>query len=275
MADLGGQIRRAASFFCCAALRRWQVVSQGWCSSSCIPLNKVRKGSFDLGFSGQPWPRLFLRLLDDVLRRSKLMKKRRSGGFHKAESLALYCIYSDLPPLACKSQELTGGFMHLVHRWGAELCGVSREEELDLLCRNGCEEKRRLVGSEAPRGISATATCRDHQRRRFCASVIHGRRGRSVLWRSLRHDVFNLQAGMPVRRPFLSSAAAPIVAPSPSGLVPGGGADGRCVELPDFGGEGSNCIPLSFVMVLFVKSKDLDVFCFFFEVLDVKCNPTE
>ena len=80
---------------------------------------------------------------------------------------------------------------------------------------------------------------------------------------------------MPLQRPFISSAAASNVAPSPSGLVPGDGADGRCVELFEFGGEGSDCISISLGKVLFVKSRDLVVIFFLFLVLDVMCNPTE
>ena len=80
---------------------------------------------------------------------------------------------------------------------------------------------------------------------------------------------------MPLQRPFISSAAASNVAPSPSGLVPGGGADGRCVELFEFGGEGSDCISISLGMVLFVKFRDWVVIYFSFEILDVKCNHTE
>jgi hypothetical protein len=42
--------------------------------------------------------------------------------------------------------------------------------------------------------------------------------------------VFNLQAGVPSRRPFSNSITALNVSPSPSGLVPGGGAGGCGVE---------------------------------------------
>lgn len=81
---------------------------------------------------------------------------------------------------------------------------------------------------------------------------------------------------MPLRRPFNSSAVAPNVAPFPSGVVPGDGANGRCVELIFFlGGEGPNCVPKFLDEVLFVKSKDLVVIFIYFEVLDVTCNPTE
>ena len=39
--------------------------------------------------------------------------KRRSGGFHKAESLLLCRIFFNLHPLASGSAEFDGGFMHL------------------------------------------------------------------------------------------------------------------------------------------------------------------
>ena len=92
----------------------------------------------------------------------------------------------------------------------------------------------------------------------------------------MSHSLVNLQAGVPSRSPFISSVAAPYVALSPSGAVPGDGADGRCVELLFFiGGEGSNCVPKFLARVLFVKSKDLVVFSTYFEVLHVTCNPTD
>ena len=91
----------------------------------------------------------------------------------------------------------------------------------------------------------------------------------------MSHSLVNLQAGVPSRRPFISSVAAPYVALSPSGVVLGDGADGRCVELLFFiGGEGSNCVPKFLARVLFVKARGLDVIFLFFGVLDVICIPT-
>ena len=204
------------------------------------------------------------------------MKKRRLGGFHKAESLALYYIYFDLPPLSCgKSTEWIGGFAHLAKWWEAKLGGVSGEEGLALLCCSGCEEECWLFDSEALRGSSLTASCGDHQRRRFCVVVILDLRGRSVLRCCMRCSVFNLQARVPMRRPSSSSMAAFIVVLAPSGFVPGGGADGHHVELfVEHGGEGLNCVPLYFLEVLFVKDKGLVVISFYLEVLDVNCMPT-
>ena len=119
-----------------------------------------------------------------------------------------------------------------------------------------------------------TATTGVPQRWRFCAMAIFGRQGHSALWCDLCHNSLNLQASVPSWRPFSSSAAAPFVAPSPSGSVPGDGADGRCVELFFPGGEGPDCVPKSLVEVLFVKVKGLLVFSFFFENLDVIFMPT-
>lgn len=78
-----------------------------------------------------------------------------------------------------------------------------------------------------------------------------------------------------MRRPSPSSTAAFIVVLAPSGIVPGGGADGHRVELlVAHGGEGPNHVPLYFLEVLFVKAKGLVVISFYFEVLDVICMPT-
>ena len=95
-----------------------------------------------------------------------------------------------------------------------------------------------------------------------------------MLWCLLLHSIFNLQAGVPLRRPFLSSGVASSVAPSPSGRVPGGGVDGHGVELFVLGGVGPDCVPFSLVKVLFVIARDLVVIFCFFEVLVVICNPT-
>lgn len=82
--------------------------------------------------------------------------------------------------------------------------------------------------------------------------VIFGRRGRSELWCCVRHGAFNLQAGVPFRRPLSSSTAAPYVVLFPSGYVPGDGADGCRVELFfSLGGEGPNCVPIYLLTVLF------------------------
>ena len=192
--DLGGQIRRAVVFFLLAAVRRWQAVLQATSMKTRISPNKVRTGSIELGLSGQPWIRVFLHLLDVVLWWSEFLLKKRFASFHKAELLLLCCFFFDLHPLASGSAEFDGGSMHFAWRREARL-GIFGDEEFDLLCRSGCEEKRWLFGSEVLREISLTTTCGDHQRWRICASVFYGRWGRSVLWWSLRHGVFNLQAG--------------------------------------------------------------------------------
>ena len=123
--DLCGQIHHAGSFLCFVAPRWWQVTAQRWLRNSRFPPNKVRKGSFDLGCSGQPWIWAVLRLLESVLRRSELIKRRRSGGFHKAESLLLCCSFFDLSPLASGRAELDGRFMFLARQREARLGGIS------------------------------------------------------------------------------------------------------------------------------------------------------
>ena len=52
--DLGGQIRRAVAFFLVAAVRRWQAELHATSTEARISPNKVRTGSFELGFSSQP-----------------------------------------------------------------------------------------------------------------------------------------------------------------------------------------------------------------------------
>ena len=76
LADLGGQICRAVAFFLVAAVRRWQVELHATSTEACISPNKVRTGSFELGFSGQPWSRVVLCLLDAALRRSELDEEK-------------------------------------------------------------------------------------------------------------------------------------------------------------------------------------------------------
>ena len=137
-----------------------------------------------------------------------------------------------------------------------------------LLHRHGGEKKGGVTGFVAPRGDIEAATSGVHQWWRSGADVILGRCGHSVLWCCKRHSSFNLQADEPSRRPFNSSAAESYVAPSPSGAVPGDGADGRSVELIFFlAGEGPNRVFQSLDGVLFfVKVEDLVVFSFYYEV---------
>ena len=59
-----------------------------------------------------------------------------------------------------------------------------------------------------------------------------------MLWCLQHQSVFNLQAGVPLRRPFFSFDVASFVAPSLSGHVPDDGVYGRCVELFVLGGVG-------------------------------------
>jgi hypothetical protein len=273
--DLGGQIRRAVAFFFIAAARRWQALLQVMLAEARISPNKVRKGSFELGFSGQPRSWAVLPLLHAVLWRLEIVMKRRSGGFHKAEPLVFCCNFFDPSPLASgKKPESDGGLVHPARQWEARFSGFSGAESFFLLCRSGCGKEDRRFGSGFPQG-DLTASYGDHQRWRPTAAVIPGTRSHSVPWQFRCHGVFNLQARVPLWRPFSSSAAATNVAPSPSGLVPGDGVDGRCVELLISGGEGSDCIPISLGKILFVKSKDLVVTVFYFEALDVICNSTE
>jgi hypothetical protein len=68
---------------------------------------------------------------------------------------------------------------------------------------------------------------------------------------------------------------APFVSLSPSGVVPGDGADGRSVELVlFFGGQGPDRVFHAYFRVLFVKVEDLIVISFSFVVLFVTCYPT-
>ena len=228
--------------------------------------------------SGQPWLRILLLLLKAVLLWMELTMDRSSGGFpNKARPLVFCCIFFfDLPPLASGMRSVfDGGLASFIRRPEARFYGgTSGAEELVLLRRSGCGKKDWRVGSEVLRGDLLAATCGVHQRWRACTSVILGRGSHSMLWCLQHQSVFNLQAGVPLWRPFFSSDVASFVAPSPSGHVPGYGVDGRCVELFVLGGVGPDCIPISLVKVLFVIARDLVVIFFFFEVLVVICNPT-
>jgi len=67
-----------------------------------------------------------------------------------------------------------------------------------------------------------------------------------------------------------------IVTPTSSGFVPDDGADGRGVKfIFIFGGVGLDCFSQNLLEVLYVKVDGLVVFIFSFEVIHVKCNPTE
>ena len=275
--DLSCQIRRAGAFFFLAAIRRWQAELQAKLMEACISLNKVSTGSLELGPSGQPWTPTVLRLLAATLQRLELMRRTRSGGFHKAEPLDLCCFFFDSPPLLDgKIAEFDGDSVRSDWKRGARFGGALDLGVSFLLCRKGSGKGSGWIRSVAPPGDLLAANHGVPQRRRFSAAVISGQGGCSVPWCFLLHGVFNLQAGVPQRRPFISSAVALNVPPSPSGVVPGDGADGYCVELLFFlGGEGPNCVPKSLFEVLFVKSKDLAIIFFYFVVLDVICNPTD
>ena len=177
MADLGGQIRRVVAFFFRVAARWWQAALQMTSRETRIPHNKVRTGGFDLGRSGQPWSRVVLLLLPELWR-SEFTRKRRSAGFHKAESLALRCFFFHLPSLLSgMDAEFDGGLICVARRWKARSCGISGDEELSLLCRRGCGKRSKRFGFEVLRGDQSTAASRDPQRRRSYVSVIHGQGG--------------------------------------------------------------------------------------------------
>jgi hypothetical protein len=91
-----------------------------------------------------------------------------------------------------------------------------------------------------------------------------------------RPSYFNLLAGEPTRRPFSGFVAAFIVELSPSGVVPGDYSGGRAVDrIVILGGEGPDCSFYILCRVLSVIVEGLVVILFTFEVLHVKCYPTE
>jgi hypothetical protein len=96
-----------------------------------------------------------------------------------------------------------------------------------------------------------------------------------VLWCCERRSVFNLQAGVPSRRPSSDSVTAFIVNSSPSGQVPGDGVGSRGVErfIID-GGEGLARNFLLYFRVLCVIVEDLVIIFSFLEVLYVTSSPT-
>ena len=192
--------------------------------------------------------------------------------------------HAQLPPrsfslsdgVAGRREDGSGGWPHLyIVALGLALgfAGAPGSGAPVLHCR-GCGKEDGRFGSAAPWGDLQAATTGVHQWRRSCATIIFGRRGHSVLWCFELHSSINLQASEPSWRPFNSSAAAPNVAPSSSGAVPGDGADCRSVVLLlFFGGEGPYCVPKSLVEVLIVKLRDLVVFLYL--VLVVNCKPTD
>jgi hypothetical protein len=114
-----------------------------------------------------------------------------------------------------------------------------------------------------------------HQLGHGDASVILGRRDLSLLRCRVFCNVFNLQASVPMWRPFSDSITSLSACPSSSGSVPDGGAGGRDVEFfVFFGGEGLDCILQYFVRVPFANVEDLLVFSFSHVVLLVRCKPT-
>jgi hypothetical protein len=155
----------------------------------------------------------------------------------------------------------------------AWFCGVLDSGHPVRLRRRGGGRRDGVLGFGAP-GEDLAAICGVSQRRRSCAAVIQGRCGHSAL--CCEHSsFFNLQAGVPTRRPFSSPSAASIVASSPSGVVPGDAADGRSVELIlVFGGAGLDCFFLSSVRVLVVKAEGLFVFSLFPKDRYVNCYST-
>lgn len=90
-----------------------------------------------------------------------------------------------------------------------------------------------------------------------------------------RHLCFSLRAGVSKGRVFCSSVAALNACLSPSGIVRGGGAGGRGVELAFIaGGEGPDGVPYILFRVLLVKVEDCNGISFYFEILFVNCKPT-
>jgi hypothetical protein len=139
----------------------------------------------------------------------------------------------------------------------------------------GGERTEVALQHPAWRGYMAASSGGVLQLQLIDAVVIHGQRNHSALRCCSCNSFINLLAGVLFWRPFSYSVMALIVKPSPSGLVPGGGADGQDVEcIFFFGGEGPDCFCKSFRRVLLVISEDLAIILLSSKVLDVTCNPT-
>ena len=137
------------------------------------------------------------------------IKSHRSSPLNK---LFLFPLDLDLRELCCAE---TGGaaiwFLFFIHQGGGDGGGWS--VALLRSARQG-----------------AAAFCGGSQLRSIFALVTFGHRGHSVPWCCEHYCVFNLQAGVPSRRPLSDSFTALIVCSVPSGFVPGVGADGRELE---------------------------------------------
>lgn len=167
--DRCDQIRRAGVFFVLAALRRWQAVLHVMALELSICLNKVRKGSFEVGLSGQLWLRVALLLLATLPWWELLVKERAGSFFNKAKSLVFGLFLHDLPPLARGfSLEFDGESM-LICWLEARFVGARGLKVSCLLWRGGSGEEHQSFGSTASWGKFLAAKFGDPQWQRLCA----------------------------------------------------------------------------------------------------------
>ena len=165
---------------------------------------------------------------------------------------------------------------------------MTRSGEAFLNKRGGAPDRCRSIPSRhqggdrrdgSPRsealGVGGAASRGDPQRRLLHVTVICGFGSHSALGCRRRPSLLSLLADMPFRRVFRCSVAASNVALTPSGFVPGVGADGRGVETSNgVGGGGLDGFFSIIFEVLFVKCKDLGVILFSSVVLYVVTVPT-
>lgn len=253
---------------------------------ACLPMVACWSRSPDLG---RIWCALVLYLVTAPLRWQEVQLSTRQGrdiSENKASVLPLRLVrlqsscnrcLGTLPSTACpwwmawREGGSEGGFfnkleaMRCVEIWESVSCLVFFSHH------GGGEGGVWSAALHRSARLGAATISGDCQLRSSSASVIQGHRGHSVLRCCKRGGFFNLQA-----RPFSDSVMALIASPTPSGFVPGGGADGRDVErIFILGGQGPDCVPISLLEVLFVFLEDLVVFSFPCKVLDVLCVSTE
>lgn len=272
--DFGGQIRRAVSFSCLPALRRWQAVSQGWMMSSFIPPNKVRKGIWEWSCAGQA--RLCTELLFLVVvllwMKTKAMVKQALGSFNKACKSAFCCCYSffTLSPPACGgSMEFDGGVALQVRWLRAGNLILLMEEVISLSARCGSAGRKQIAGCvvdiKLPWSRDTTIWST------ISAAVCSQPTMVAIWWPS--SPMFGGDCSTSRRRPSAKFAAALYIFLESSGFVPDAEDDGRGSSSLFFvNGGGPNCFSHFLCRVFFVKARDLVVFSVFLKVPNVNCT---
>lgn len=249
-----------------------------WCGDADLPLTGH-------GGEGRDWCRYFccrygggvvgFVLLEFPSRSGSTVEKMKQSGMLQRMEATVCIVHSATSSIRFVYRKLSGGSVDLGFSFAARLGDEGRGESrmcalllLDLHQGSSCASPGSFLTA-----TNLSSLFKMVERRPLppstSATVVSGRRHK---------DIFNLQASMPLRRPFSCGAVCSRL-PVPSGVVPGD-VEVDCPELRicrtgDGEGAGPNCVPLFFFRVLDAFCKGLNVIFIFLVALSVFCTSAD